>query len=146
MTARLYPEDAPFVAGTVPRGWDEPLTAAEADEANLLYPVPPYGFTYTPPTPPEPPVSDLSFIELSSIVSNGNVTEGTLRPGDAAKLDGHDTFTIWPIAGRAGILDDLPARAVRLLSTMGDVIRINLDTDGLNLTGLKFLGVLKNAP
>ena len=143
---RLYPNDAPFVAGVVPTGWDAAMTQAEADEANLLYPVPPYGNTYWDPGN-EPPVDnpELAFVELSSIVSDGNSTEATLRPGDAAKLAGHDTLTIWPIAGRAGILDDLPARAVRVQALTGDNIRVNLDTDGLNLTGLKFLGVIKNA-
>ena len=56
MTERLYPSDAPFVAGTVPSGWFAPMTQAEADEANALYPVPPYGNTYWPPGTEPPPL------------------------------------------------------------------------------------------
>jgi hypothetical protein len=80
-------------------------------------------------------------VRLSNIVA-GNPTVATLRVGDAAKLAGKDTFTIWPVSGRAGVLDDLPARAVRIVSLMGDEIAVNVDTDGINVTGLAFLGVV----
>jgi hypothetical protein len=137
----LYPEDAPFVVDVVPRGWDTPMTQAEADEANLLYPVPPYGQTYWDPGNENPILSEIKFIHLSDIEA-GNPTVGHLREGDAEKLDGKDTITIWPIAGRAGILDDLPARAVRILNRTGNQLTFNLDSDGLNVTGLKFLGIV----
>jgi hypothetical protein len=143
MSERLYPEDAPFVAGTVPRGWSTLMTAAEADAANLLYPVPPYGFTYEPPTPPEPPLgSALKFVRLDNVISEGSHTWLSLTPEDEAKLAGHDTLTIWPIEGRAGILDELVARAVRITHRDAGRIKVNVDTDGLNLSGLVFLGVL----
>lgn len=142
---RLYPSDAPFGTTAIPTGWDRPLTQEEADAANLQYPVPPYGNTYFPPEPPEPPAAaGLKFVTISAI-QEGNTTQGTLDPGDAAKLVGRDTITVWPIAGRAGILDDLPARAVRF-SVTGDQIGMNMDTDGLNVTGLKLLGVFRDAP
>jgi hypothetical protein len=120
------------------------MTQAEADAANLLYPVPPYGPTYIDPNgPPEPPVGNpLTFVVLTNIQSQAQHTFGTLRPGDAEKLAGRDTIVIWPISGRAGVLRDLPARSVRIQGIIGDQMRFNLDTGGLNLTDLSFLGAL----
>jgi hypothetical protein len=139
----LYPQDAPFSTTVIPRGASRYLTQEEVDAANLLYPVPPYGNTYEPPFPPEPPLgSSLKFVRLSDIESDGTNSWANLSPEDATKLEGKDTITVWPIAGRAGVLDDLPARAVRINGHQTDRIKINLDTDGLNITGLVLLGVL----
>jgi hypothetical protein len=140
---RLYPQDAPFSTTVIPRGADRFLTQEEVDAANLLYPVPPYGDTYVSPEPPIPPsTQSLKFVRLSNVVSDGQRSWVDLSPEDEAKLAGRDTLTVWPIAGRAGILDDLPARAVRIVNREPGKMRINLDTDGLNLTDLVLLGVL----
>jgi hypothetical protein len=143
----LNPSDAPFVAGTIPSGWSVPLTQAKADAANLLYPVPPYGPTYNDPGPPPSPYppptqSALKFVRLTGIESDGNRSWGSLSPEDEAKLVGKDTIAVWPIAGRPGIFDDLPARAVRITDRETGRIKINVDTDGLNLTDLVLLGIL----
>ena len=138
------PSDAPFGITSIPTGWDRVMTQDEADEFNLMFPVPPYGKTFFPNPPPEPPLgSDLKFVKLSNIDSlDSNVTRAQLRPGDAEKLVGHDTITLWPLSGRSGIFDDLPARAVHVRSVVGDMVEVGLDTDGLNVAGLTFLGVL----
>ncbi len=137
----LNPNDAPFSTLVIPRGMARFLTQEEADAANLLYPVPPYGNTYTP-IPPEPPVGDFEFVQLSDIAPDGNRSWAYLSPEDEGLLVGRDTITIWPIAGRAGILDDIPARAVRITDREPGRVKINLDTDGLNVDGLVLLGVI----
>jgi hypothetical protein len=139
----LYPQDAPFSTTVIPRGASRYLTQEEADAANTLWPVPPYGATYFPPGPPEPPAqSSLKFLRLTGITPDGTNSWADLSPEDEAKLGDKDTITIWPIAGRAGILDDLVARAVRINGRSAGRIKINVDTDGLNLTGLVLLGVV----
>jgi len=46
------PADAPFGITAVPTGWSRLMTQEEADAANTLYPVPPYGATYIDPEKP----------------------------------------------------------------------------------------------
>lgn len=140
----LYPQDAPFSIDVIPRGASRYLTQEEVDAANTLWPVPPYGSTYTDPNgPPTPPaVRDLDFVRLSNFESDGARTWVSLSPEHAAKLVGHDTITVWPILGRAGILDDLPARAVRISNREPGRMKINLDTDGLNVADLVMVGIL----
>ena len=140
----LYPQDAPFSVDVIPRGASRYLTQEEVDAANTLYPVPPYGATYTDPNgPPAPPLgSSLKFVRLDNVIPDGERTWVSLTPEDEAKLNGKDTITIWPIEGRAGVLNDLPARSVRITHKDAGRIKINVETDGLNVDGLVFLGVL----
>ena len=144
----LYPQDAPFSTTVIPRGASRFLTQEEVDAANLLWPVPPYGDTYTDPDgPPEPPADpNLEFVRLENLESDGTNTWADLSPEGEAKLEGKDTITVWPILGRAGILDDLPARAVRINGRQTGRIKFNLDTDGLNLTGLVMVGIVYVGP
>jgi hypothetical protein len=140
----LYPQDAPFSTTVIPRGASRYLTQEEVDAANLLWPVPPYGDTYTDPDGPTPPATlGFKLVRLSNVVADGTNTWVDLSPEDEAILGNEDTITVWPTAGRAGVLDDLPARAVRIVGREPGKIKINLDTDGLNVAGLVLLGVFR---
>lgn len=140
----LYPGDAPFNTTTIPTGRTEPLTQAEADAANVLYPVPPYGPTYFPPGPPVPPpfVPRSQFVLLSNIVSDGITTKAEVSPEDFAVLPLDTIFPFWPIMGVLGIVDDVGVRPARVIARNGNVITLNYDSSGLNVTGLVLLGVV----
>lgn len=138
----LDPGDAPFGTTSIPTGWDRPLTQAEADAANVLYPVPPYGASYEPPGPPVPPpfVPNSVFVKVDNIVSAGATTTGTCSRPDL--MHENLIFVLWPIAGVLGIVDDVGARPVRVLTVDGANITFNFDSGGLDVTGLVLLGVV----
>lgn len=148
MKAPLNPTDAPFVAGTIPSGWDVAMTIEEADAANLLYPVPPYGATYTDPNgPPVPPVTiNTHFVVLTDIRSVGAETIAHVRTTDLPFLPVDTIFPFWPIAGVLGIVDDVGVRPARVRAVAGNDITLNYDSGGLDVAGLVLVGVVYTGP
>ena len=139
----LSPSDAPFVVDTIPPGWDRPITAAEADAANALYPVPPYGQPLPIPPDPEPPVAQGQFVKIDQVQSSGEFTLGVVSSQAGFDLMHEDLiFVLWPIAGVLGIVDDVGARPVRVIQTNPPSrgITFNFDSSGLDVTGLVLLG------
>lgn len=142
----LYPNDAPFSTTVIPRGASRYLTQDEVDAANLLYPVPPYGATYTDPNgPPVPPVQAAAqFIRLSNIVSQDTITLATVDTAGFELMHTDLIFVLWPIAGVIGIVDDVGARPARVLAIDPPTkqVSFNFDSSGLDVTGLVLLGVV----
>lgn len=139
----LYPGDAPFVADTIPSGWSRPLTTEEADAANVLYPVPPYGSYYNDPNgPPVPPVGQaVDFLRLNTLVQ-GLSTQANLRNEDMDKVEEGDIIVIWPIhAGIPGVLDDIGTRPVRILTKSDEKITFSFDSTGLDISGVVLVGI-----
>lgn len=145
MTVPLNPGDAPFDTTTIPNGWTRVLTQEEADAANLLYPVPPYGFYYTPPAPPGAG-SLVKFVKLTNITTVGQQTKATVRAEDLASLPQNSIFVLWPLHGVLGIVDDVGARPVRVMQVDGNDITVNFDSSGLDVTGLELIGVAYIGP
>lgn len=145
----LYPGDAPFNTTTIPTGRTEPLTQAEADAANILYPVPPYGPTYFPPGSPNPPPFNprSQFVLLTGVQSVGITTTAVVSPEDYAVLPLDTIFPFWPVKGILGIVDDVGVRPARVIARddAGHKITLNYDSSGLDVTGLVLLGVVYTA-
>lgn len=139
----LYPSEAPFVAGTVPAGWDRPLTTEEADAGNVLYPVPPYGSTYFPPGPPTPPIVEpnVVFLKFDTLVS-GLETQANMRNEDMDKIEEGDIIVVWPIhAAIPGVLDDIGTRPVRIVTKHDEKVDFAFDSTGLDLSGVVLVGI-----
>ena len=144
----VNPNDAPFDTTAIPRGWDRPMTQAEADAANALYPVPPYGQTYFPPVPEPPPAAQGQFVKIDQVQSSGEFTLGVVSTQEGFDLMHEDLiFVLWPIAGVLGIVDDVGARPVRVIQTNPPSrgIAFNFDSSGLDVTGLVLLGFVYTA-
>jgi len=145
----LYPYDAPFSTTVIPRGWDRYMTQEEADAANALYPVPPYGATYDDPNPPPPPLptQNVDFLRLTQVV-NGTNTGFTMRNEDMGKVAVGDIIVIWPIACVAGVADDVGVRPVRILTKTDEKLTVDYDSTGLDTSNMTLVGIKyrDNAP
>lgn len=145
MTVPLNPGDAPFDTTTIPNGWTRVLTQEEADAANLLYPVPPYGFFYTPPGPPVAGANVKFVILKNAAVAGVGQSQWEARAADMDTYVPNTTFVaFWPIAGVLGIVDDVGVRPARVMAV--DVptnkVTLNYDIAGLDVTGLVVVGVI----
>jgi len=144
----LYPNDAPFSTTVIPRGADRFLTQEEVDAANTLYPVPPYGETYVDPNPPPaPPIANVSFLRLTSVV-NGVQTGFTMRNEDMDKVEVDDIIVIWPIICHLGVADDIGVRPVRVLTKVDEKLTVNYDSTGIDTADMTLVGIKyrDNAP
>jgi hypothetical protein len=125
------------------------MTQEEADAANLLYPVPPYGQTYLDPgnSPYDPPPAPLvKFVKMTNVRSVGTTTVVTVRQQDLAVLAPNVIMTMWPIECVFGIADDVGTRPTRVLSLSGQDATLNYDSSGLDLTGMVLIGVVYVGP
>lgn len=142
----VNPNDAPFSITVTPTGWDRFMTQEEADAANILYPVPPYGPAQPVPPPAPPAAALVHFVLMNNIRSVGAETVANVRPTDLPFLPLDTIFPFWPIAGVLGIVDDVGVRPARVRAVNGNDITLNYDSQGLNITGLVLVGVVYTGP
>jgi len=141
----VNPADAPFNTTTIPTGWDRVMTAEEADAANTLYPVPPYGNTYINPSPPPIEGANVSFLRLTQVV-NGAETGFTMRNEDMDKVDVGDIIVIWPIICALGVADDVGVRPVRVLTKADEKLTVNYDSTGIDTSNMTLVGIKYKDP
>lgn len=136
----LSPTDAPFDITTIPTGRTVALTQEEADAANVLYPVPPYGATYTNPNPPPGPGPNVVFVKMTNVIQ-GLETQANMSNEDMDKIELDDIIVIWPIACVVGVADEVGARPVRILTKADEKVTFNWDSTGIDITGMVLVGV-----
>ena len=135
------PPDNPNRAGVIGSGNDFVAKFAAAPATDVLS----EAGAYVPQAAPLAPL--VQFVILSNPRVSGSNSLWDVRPVDTPILVPNTTFvTFWPIAGILGIVDDVGVRPARVLSVVGDTVELNYDIAGLDVTGLKCVGVVYVGP